>query len=143
MNTIGLACDHAGYDFKIAVKNFLLSRNIQVVDFGCNSAVSCDYPDFAHKIGYAIDNKDVNIGFVFCGSGNGINMTVNKHVGVRSALCWNKEIAYLARHHNDANVCSIPSRFVSLEDALMIVDVFLTETFDGGRHLLRVQNIPV
>ena len=104
MELIGLASDHAGYYLKLFIKDYLLREGYNVKDFGCDSAESCDYPDYAHMIGYAIDNKQVNRGVVFCGSGNGINMTVNKHPGVRSALCWNEEIAVLARHHNNANV---------------------------------------
>lgn len=143
MELIGLASDHAGYYLKLFIKDYLLREGYNVKDFGCDSAESCDYPDYAHMIGYAIDNKQVNIGVVFCGSGNGINMTVNKHPGVRSALCWNEEIAVLARHHNNANVCSLPARFISKEMALKIVEIFLKENFDGGRHLVRTEKIPL
>lgn len=143
MTVIGLACDHAGYDLKVLIKNYLIKLGYEIRDFGCDSAVSCDYPDYAHKLGKALEIKEVNIGLVFCGSGNGINMTVNKHQGVRSALCWNTEIAFMARHHNDANVCSIPSRYVSVNQAVDIIDVFLKENFDGGRHLMRINKIPV
>ena len=143
MELIGLASDHAGYYLKLFIKDYLLREGYNVKDFGCDSAESCDYPDYAHMIGYAIDNKQVNRGVVFCGSGNGINMTVNKHPGVRSALCWNEEIAVLARHHNNANVCSLPARFISKEMALKIVEIFLKENFDGGRHLVRTEKIPL
>lgn len=143
MNVIGLACDHAGYDLKLVIKNYLTNLGYDIRDFGCDSAVSCDYPDYAHKLGKALEIKDINIGLVFCGSGNGINMTVNKHQGVRSALCWNTDIAFLARHHNDANVCSVPSRYVTVDEAIAIIDVFLKEDFDGGRHLIRISKIPV
>ena len=118
MNVIGLACDHAGYELKGIISKHLSDKGYILVDFGCNTQASCDYPDYAHLLGYAIDNKEITCGLVFCGSGNGINMTVNKHPSVRSALCWNIQIAELARHHNDANVCSLPSRFISVEDAL-------------------------
>ena len=143
MTTIGLASDHAGFDLKCFISEHLNSKGFRIMDFGCFSDVSCDYPDFAHLIGNAMDNSDFLIGFVFCGSGNGINMTVNKHKSVRSALCWSTEIAYLARHHNNANICSLPSRFISNDDAIKIVDVFLSEEFDGGRHLSRVLKIPL
>ena len=143
MEIIGLASDHAGYDLKCIIKEHLEKHGFTTKDYGCDSSVSCDYPDFAHLIGYGIENKDIKRGIVFCGSGNGINMTVNKHQDVRSALCWNTEIADLARHHNDANVCSLPARFITEYEAKKIVDVFLDETFDGGRHLIRVEKIPI
>ena len=114
-----------------------------MIDFGCNSELSCDYADYAHLLGFALDNSEIQRGFVFCGSGNGINMTINKHKSVRSALCWNTEIANLARHHNDANVCSLPARFISVTEAIQIVDIFLSELFDGERHLKRIEKIPI
>lgn len=140
---IGLASDHAGFDLKGVVKCHLENLGFVVKDFGCFSSESCDYPDYAHAIGYSIDNKEIKRGFVFCGSANGINMTVNKHQHVRSAICWSSEIASLARHHNNANICSIPARFITSEEALNIVDVFLNESFDGGRHELRIAKIPI
>jgi ribose 5-phosphate isomerase B len=143
MEIIGLASDHAGYDLKIYIKEYLEGLGYFIKDYGCYSDESCDYPDYAHYLGYEIDNKNIERGFVFCGSGNGINMTINKHPGVRSALCWNTEIAKLARHHNNANVCSLPARFISNEEALKVVDLFLNEKFDGGRHFSRVQKIPL
>jgi len=143
MKIIGLASDHAGYDLKCIIKEHLEKHGYDTKDYGCDSSSSCDYPDFAHLIGYGLDNNDIERGFVFCGSGNGINMTVNKHPGVRSALCWNTEIAELARRHNDANICSLPARFITESDAKKIVDVFLEESFDGGRHLLRIRKIPL
>lgn len=143
MDSIGLASDHAGYIIKCAVHDFLKNKGYQVIDYGCNSIESCDYTIFGHLLGDSIDSKIIQKGFVFCGSGNGINMTINKHQSVRSALCWNSTIASLARHHNDANVCSIPARFVSDTEVFSIIEVFLNESFDGGRHLNRVQNIPV
>ena len=113
------------------------------MDFGTYSEESCDYPDFAHKLAEAIENKDCEIGIAICGSGNGINMTVNKHQLIRSALCWNPEISRLARLHNDANICALPARFVSFEEAKEIVDVFLGTEFEGGRHIIRINKIPV
>ncbi|HEY5591144.1 MAG TPA: RpiB/LacA/LacB family sugar-phosphate isomerase [Paludibacter sp.] len=143
MKIIGLASDHAGYDLKCIIKDHLEKKGYDTKDYGCYSSLSCDYPDFAHLIAYGLENSDIELGFVFCGSGNGINMTVNKHPGVRSALCWNTEIAELARRHNDANICSLPARFITESDAKNIVDVFLDESFDEGRHLLRVKKIPL
>jgi len=143
MKIIGLASDHAGYDLKCSIKKYLEKIGFFIKDYGCDSAVSCDYPDYAHYIGNAIENKEIDKGLVFCGSGNGINMTVNKHQAVRSALCWNTEIAELARKHNDANICSLPARFITETEAKEIIDVFLNEDFDGGRHLKRVLKIPL
>lgn len=143
METIGVASDHAGYELKCFIKNYLENKGFKVFDYGCDSVTSCDYPDYAHLLGFAIDNKELFRGLVFCGSGNGINMTINKHPGIRSALCWNTEIAKLARNHNDANVCSLPARFISESEAKKIVDIFLDEKFEGGRHLKRVNKIPL
>jgi len=143
MEIIGLASDHAGYELKCIIKEHLEKQGYVIKDYGCDSYESSDYPDFAHFIGYGIENKEINKGIVFCGSGNGINMTVNKHQRVRSALCWNTEIASLARHHNDANICSLPSRFINENEAKKIVEVFLDESFDGGRHLRRIEKIPI
>ena len=138
---IGLASDHAGFYLKNIIIDHLKGKEYEIIDYGCFSDESCDYPDYAHILGNSIDSGEISTGIVFCGSGNGINMTVNKHSRVRSALRWNVDIAFLARHHNDANVCSLPSRFVSNELAVKIVDTFLSETFDGGRHLNRIEKI--
>jgi ribose 5-phosphate isomerase B len=143
METIGLASDHAGYALKIIISTHLEKNGYAICDFGCDSDTSCDYPDFAHLLGNSIDNGDIKRGLVFCGSGNGINMTINKHQSVRSALCWNTKIADLARHHNDANVCSLPARFITELEAIEIVDVFLSEVFDEGRHLQRVLKMAI
>ena len=143
METIGLASDHAGYALKNFISAHLQQNGYTVCDFGCNSESSCDYPDFAHLLGSSIDKGVIKRGLVFCGSGNGINMTINKHQSVRSALCWNTKIADLARHHNDANVCSLPARFITELEAIEIVDVFLFEVFDEGRHLQRILKIPI
>lgn len=143
MLKIAIASDHAGYHLKCDIKTFLLDNNYEVIDFGCNSDNSCDYPDYAHPLAVAVENNKNLVGFVFCGSGNGINMTVNKHAGIRSAICWNKETAELARAHNDANICSLPARFISLELAREIVNIFLHTNFEKGRHLLRVNKIPI
>jgi len=143
MKIIGLASDHAGYDLKIFIKEYLVKLGYTIEDYGCDSSISCDYADYAHILGYKIDRGEIERGMVFCGSGNGINMTVNKHPAVRSALCWNAEIAKLARNHNDANVCSLPARFITELEAKNIVNVFLNENFEGGRHLIRINKIPL
>lgn len=139
---LGLCCDHAGYEIKEFVKTLLLERGIEVEDFGAHSSERVDYPDFAHAMGRAIDLGQLAMGVAVCGSGNGISMALNKHRSVRAALCWNAEIAALARAHNDANVLSIPGRFVSQEQCREIVDAFLTSDFEGGRHTDRVAKIP-
>jgi ribose 5-phosphate isomerase B len=142
MDAIAVASDHAGYECKNAVIEHLKLKGFTIKDFGCYSNESCDYPDFAHPLALAMERGEYKRGIVFCGTGNGINMTVNKYQGIRSAVCWNKELAMLARHHNDANICSIPARFIDKEDAISISDLFLTEEFDGGRHLNRILKIP-
>lgn len=143
MEKIGICSDHAGYELKEKLKVVLSDKGFQVVDFGTDSTDSCDYPDFAHKLGYAIDSEELVRGISICGSGNGISMTMNKHPKVRAALCWTKEIAEVARLHNDANVCSMPARFISYELALEILNVFLSTTFEGGRHQARLDKIPL
>ncbi|MGC8824876.1 MAG: ribose 5-phosphate isomerase B [Bacteroidales bacterium] len=140
---IGIASDHAGYRMKEVIKRWLQEKGYEIVDFGTYSDESTDYPDYAHKLANAVENKDVDKGISLCGSGNGINMTVNKHQGIRAALCWNEEISRLARAHNDANICSLPARFISEEEAKKIVDTFLNTAFDGGRHLTRINKIPL
>lgn len=143
MFKIALASDHAGFDLKNAIIRFLQTRKIEFTDFGCYTSEACDYPDYAHPLATAVENGTDLVGIVFCGSGNGINMTVNKHRGIRSAICWNTEVARLARSHNDANICSLPARFINEEEALKIVEIFLTTDFEGGRHQLRINKIPV
>ena len=138
---IGVACDHAGFEYKESIILYLKSRGYNVIDYGCFSKDSVDYPDFAHQLAQSIENGSNELGIQFCGSGNGINMSSNKHKGIRSALCWEVEIAELARLHNDANVCTMPARFIDLEKALSIIDVFLNTDFEGGRHQRRVDKI--
>ena len=121
---IGIACDHAGFDYKEKVISHLKSKGYTVTDYGCFSTDSVDYPDFAHQLSKSIENGSNDLGIQFCGSGNGINMSANKHQAIRSALCWEVEIAELARLHNDANVCTMPARFIDLDKALLIIDVF-------------------
>lgn len=140
---IPLASDHAGYDKKQVIIKYLETVAIRYVDFGCFSNESCDYPDFSHKIGKAVNNGEYEVGISFCGSGQGMNIVANKYPNVRSALCWNAEIASLARKHNNANICSIPGRFVSDEEAVEIVKTFLETEFEGGRHARRVALIPI
>lgn len=143
MKTIGFACDHAGFKLKNYLINYLRSNNYSIKDFGTNSEVSCDYPDFAHPLAEAVETGVCDFGFSICGSGNGINMTVNKHQKIRAALCWKGEIAKLARLHNDANICSLPARYISEDEAVEIVDFFLNTDFEGGRHIDRINKIPV
>lgn len=139
---IGVASDHAGYERKQAVLKYLQQQGIEFKDFGAYSTESSDYPDYAHPLASAVSNGEYTKGITLCGSGNGINMTANKHQGIRSALCWMPEIARLARLHNDANICSLPARFVTDEQAVEIVKVFLETKFEGGRHIQRINKIP-
>lgn len=143
MEKIGICCDHAGYDLKESVKTLLKAKNFEVVDFGTNSLASCDYADFAHPLGAAIDAGDLTRGIAICGSANGITMTMNKHQSVRAAICWKEEIAELARLHNDANVCSLPARFLEESEAFSILDIFMNTEFEGGRHQNRIDKIPL
>jgi len=142
---IGIASDHAGYKLKELLKDHLSKHfsQIMVHDMGCFSEESCDYSDFGHKLANEIEGGKYVYGIAICGSGNGINMTLNKHQKIRSAICWNSKIALLAREHNDANVCTLPGRFVTEDDALDIIEVFLTTDFLGERHLRRIQKIPL
>lgn len=140
---IGLCSDHAGYELKQYLISLFESKGIEYKDFGTNSTESCDYADFAHKMAEAIENGDCYPGIGICGSGNGINITLNKHQMVRSALCWDPEISKLARAHNDANVLVVPARFISKETACDILANFLNTPFEGGRHCARVEKIPV
>lgn len=140
---IGLCSDHAGYELKEYIKTLLDARRLSYKDFGTYSSDSCDYPDYAHPMAEAIERGEVYPGIAICGTGNGIGMTLNKHQGVRAALCWRSDIAQLARAHNDANVVVVPGRFISLEDTRKIIEVFLDTPFEGGRHARRIQKIPV
>ena len=139
--SIGVACDHAGYELKTKVIKHLESKGCVVHDYGTDSAESVDYPDYAHKLASAVENGSCQFGIAICGSGNGVNMTVNHHRKVRGALCWTPEIAALARQHNDANIISLPARFIEPSIALQMVDVFLSTDFEGGRHQRRVEKI--
>lgn len=140
---IGIANDHAGYDLKVQLLDYLKNKNIQFINYGSDTPDPVDYPDFAHKLSIAVENKQVDLGISICGTGNGINIAANKHMGIRSAVCWNKEISRLARLHNDANICALPARFVSTHEAFEIVDAFLATNFEGGRHIQRINKIPL
>jgi len=143
MRRIGFACDHAGFQLKNFLIDYLTKKGYETLNFGTNSEESCDYADFAHPLAEAVESGKCNIGVSICGSGNGINMTVNKHKGIRSALCWNVEISELARLHNDANICALPARFISQETAVEILEKFLNTEFEGGRHINRINKIPI
>lgn len=137
---VGICADHAGFTLKEIIKE-KFADTLEFVDFGTDTNESMDYPDVAHPLAKAVLNKDVTWGIAICGSGNGINMTTNKYPGIRSALCWREDIAELARQHNDANVLSLPSRFISTEIALDIVEAFAEFEFEGGRHQRRIEKI--
>jgi ribose 5-phosphate isomerase B len=138
---IAIVSDHAGYYLKEKLLNYLIKENQDVKDFGCSSEDTVDYPDFGHPLANAVSAGDFDLGISICGTGNGINMVVNKHPGIRSALCWNEEISRLARAHNDANVCALPGRFISESEAYLIVKTFIHTPFEGGRHQRRIDKI--
>jgi ribose 5-phosphate isomerase B len=138
---VAIGNDHAGTQLKTKIIERLKQKGFQVINFGTDLDDSVDYPDFAHPVAQSIQNKEADFAIVVCGSGNGVNMVVNKYSDVRSALCWNTEIAALARQHNNANIIAVPARFVSDDLALAMVDTFLSTEFEGGRHQLRVSKI--
>ncbi len=140
---IAIASDHAGYQMKLSIIEYLKAKGYNIIDFGTESARSVDYPDYGHPLAVAVEEGAFKLGISLCGSGNGINMVTNKHQGIRGALCWNKEIARLARSHNNANICSLPARFIDLSEAKEIVDVFLETNFVDGRHNQRIEKIPL
>ncbi|RKS55383.1 ribose 5-phosphate isomerase B [Gillisia mitskevichiae] len=139
---IAIGNDHAGTEYKEAIVAFLESKGIAVINYGTNSENSVDYPDFVHPVASDVEGNKVDLGIIICGSGNGASMTANKHQGVRCALCWTGEITKLARQHNNANILSIPARFVSQTQAVDMVDIFLKTEFEGGRHQNRIDKIP-
>jgi ribose 5-phosphate isomerase B len=143
LSKIGIAGDHAGFELKETIISHLKNKGFEVKDFGPFSNESVDYADFAHPLANDVEDKTVELGILICGSGNGINMTANKHQGVRSALCWLPELAALAKQHNDANVLSLPARFITTEVALQCVEEFINNEFEGGRHQNRIDKIPV
>ncbi|QZK89032.1 ribose 5-phosphate isomerase B [Flavobacterium sp. CHNK8] len=138
---ISIGNDHAGPDYKKAIVEMLIAKGHQITNYGTDSVDSVDYPDFGHPVANDVTEGKADLGIVICGSGNGIAMTVNKHAQVRAALCWTKEIAVLARQHNDANIISIPARFTSIPQVLEMVEAFITTDFEGGRHQNRVNKI--
>lgn len=138
---IYLGADHAGFEMKEAIKEFLLSKNYSVEDLGTHSSDSVDYPDFAHRVAAKVEEQEGRVGFLFCGSANGVCITANKHKGIRAGLAWNTEIAELTRLHNNANILCIPARYVSIDLAENMVKRFLNTSFEGGRHQLRVNKI--
>ena len=140
-NIVPIGCDHAGYDLKLKIIELLTQKGYKMKDFGTDSTESIDYPDYGHPVAEFVENNPGTKGIVICGSGNGINMTVNKHQAIRSALCWTNEIAELARLHNDANIIALPARFVDEKLALQMVETFFTTDFEGGRHQIRVDKI--
>lgn len=141
IQTIALGADHAGFGLKETLKAWLQQNGHSVHDFGTHSAESADYPDFAHPVAAAVEKKEFDLGLLVCGSGNGVAMAANKHAGIRAAICWNKELASLAREHNDANILCLPARFISQDEAEQILDQFLNSSFEGGRHARRVNKI--
>lgn len=142
MKTIAFASDHAGYELKKEIEKHVEQRGYSVKDFGTDSTDSCDYPDYAHPAALAVEKGECDFGIAMCGSGNGIQMTLNKHQQIRAALCWLPELASLARQHNDANILVLPARFISKEEAIKVVDAYLDASFEGGRHQRRIDKIP-
>jgi ribose 5-phosphate isomerase B len=140
---IAIACDHAGYEMKIRLIEYLQGKGHQITDLGSHTSQAVDYPEFGHEIARQIASKKYDYGISLCGSGNGMNMTSNKHPQIRSALCWCEEIAELARRHNDSNICALPARFISFEQAVGIIERFINSPFDGGRHQRRIEKIPI
>ncbi len=141
---IGIACDHAGYQMKEFIVGYLDSKGYDVHDFGSYSEESCDYPDFAHELANSIESGELERGIALCGSANGISIALNKHSKIRAAICWEPELAELARQHNNANVCSLPARFIENDVAKEIIDIFLnTETSSEERHMKRVEKISI
>jgi ribose 5-phosphate isomerase B len=138
---IPIGSDHAGYETKQILINYLESLGHEVKDYGCFSDQSIDYPDYAHPVAEHVESNPGSLGILLCGSGNGISMTANKHQSIRCALCWTNEIAELARLHNDANIIALPARFISSEEAKEMLNTFLTTAFEGGRHATRVAKI--
>lgn len=141
--TLAIASDHAGYPMKLSMIRYLKDLGYRIKDFGTDSDKAVDYPDYGHPLAEAVASGSCDLGISLCGSGNGINMVTNKHQGIRGALCWNKEISHLARSHNDANICSLPARFLDFDTAKDIVDAFLETEFEGGRHVKRIAKIPI
>lgn len=138
---IVIGADHAGFEYKEAIKQYLTKKNMEIIDVGTYSLDSCDYPDYAHAAAREIESGQVEYGILICGSAIGVSVTANKHHQIRAALCWQNEIAKLSRQHNNANMICLPARFVTLDDALEMIHTFLTTDFEGGRHQKRVEKI--
>jgi len=138
---IAIGNDHAGYDMKLVVLEYLQQLNVDIENFGTDTNDSVDYPEYAHKVSECIENKDYDYGILICGSGEGVAITANKHTGIRAALCWKNDIAKLARQHNDANILCIPARFIEKDEAIDILKTFLETEFEGGRHQARIDKI--
>jgi len=139
--SIAIGSDHAGFEYKEVLKKWLSGKGFNVIDFGTTSLDSVDYPDFAHPVATSVENNQAKLGVLLCGSANGVAITANKHQHIRAAICWNTEIAQLARRHNDANIICIPARFVSTTEAVEMLDAFINTAFEGGRHTNRVNKI--
>ena len=138
---IAIGCDHAAFELKVRIIEYLEKNHAVVIDKGCYSSERVDYPDFGHAVAQSILITEAEYGILMCGSGNGINMTANKHKGIRSALCWNAEIASLAKQHNNANILTLPARFISYDEAIKCIEAFFSSTFEGGRHEDRLKKI--
>ena len=138
---IAIGSDHAGFALKEIITKYLQQKGFEIKDFGTFSEERADYPDFAHLVANSVENKENDFGILMCGTGNGINMAANKHKGIRAALCWNPEIATLARQHNDANILTLPARCITEEEAKKCVEAFFSASFEGGRHADRVRKI--
>ncbi len=141
MIKIAIGSDHAGFELKQELIKYLKTINCDVVDKGCYSLERADYPDFGHAVANAVTSNEVKLGILMCGSGNGINMSANKHAGIRAALCWNAEIAAMAKQHNNANILTLPARYITVDEAKKCVDAFLNSEFEGGRHADRINKI--
>lgn len=142
-NNLAIASDHAGYPMKVSIIKYLEEKGYELKDFGTDSTKAVNYPDFGHPLARAVESGEFELGISICGSGNGINMVTNKYRGIRGALCWNGEVSRMARLHNDANICSLPARYIDLDTAIEIVDAFLETEYEGGRHDIRIRNIPI
>ncbi len=141
--TIAIGNDHAGTKHKFAIVKHLEKKGIKVINFGTDTEESMDYPDAIHPVATAVERQNADFGIIFCGSGNGAAMTANHHQHIRAALCWNEELVKLARLHNDANILSMPARYISIDEAIKFTDIFLNTAFEGGRHIKRINKIPV
>lgn len=140
---IGICNDHTGVEYKMLIINSLVARGYEIINLGTNTTESMDYSDVAHPLALAVESKEVELGIALCGTGNGMAITLNKHQGIRAGLAWSEEIGRLVKEHNNANILVLPARFISKEDAIRIVDVWLNSEFAGGRHLNRINKMPI